>query len=175
MKGILTVYIFFLFAFLSSRHGYAQEDKILYDQGIKNAKAGNFDFAFMNFNSLLETFPQSKYEENALFAVGEYYIINSNYRNAKEAFSRFVNDFPQAKAKLFAFAHLLDIAMREKNEKQSEKIKKQIATSQQLSLLFSEYKVFKYSSPLSKRYKVIYYIDKIEFYLDDKLLKQISY
>ena len=129
----------------------------------------------MHFRKIICAFPESKYRENCLFAMGEYYFSISDYRDAASSFNKFINDYPKAKAKPFALAYLFKIAKREKNEKLQKELKHAIVSMQQLSLLFRDAKEHKYTSPLSKTYKVTYCIDKVEFHINGKLLTQISY
>ena len=85
-----TLFSLFLFIFLLSHRGFAQDVKQLYSAAIREAESGNKDFAFMHCRELLENYPGSKYASDAAFAIGEYYFITANYESAGEALSNFI-------------------------------------------------------------------------------------
>jgi len=165
----------FLFIFLFYNLGHAQEEAKLYSQAVKAAKSGNFIFAFMYFRSLLANYPDSKYREGALFAQGEYYFLIADYNDAGSTFIKFINNYLGSKARIFALAYLFKIAENKKNSSLAKKIKNEIITFQRLSFLFSNYKEFKYRSLFLKKYRALYYIDKVEFYAGGELFAQIPY
>ena len=147
-----------------------------YSQAIKEARAGNLDFAYMRLRSILSNFPDSKYAEDALFAVGEYFYLISNYQDSLRSFEHFINKYPDSKAKPFVLAYLLDMAKKlNMSEKIIKDFEKQIVTCQQLSLLFRDFKEYQYTSTLNKKHKVVYYIDKIEFHIDGEFFLQTNY
>ncbi len=164
------------FVFLNFiQNTYAQEDKTLYYQAIRNAKAGNPEFAFIDLYSLIEKFPESKFLKGALFATGEYYFSQADYRDARESFQRLINKFPLSEGVVFALVYMLEVAKKERDIEAIDRIKKEILTSQQLSLLFRDFKEYEYHSPLAKNYKAVYYIDRIEFYIDAGLFAEVPY
>lgn len=168
--GIIAVTLF-----LFCNAGYTQDSKEMYYQGIEAAKSGDLDYAFMYFQSLLATSPESKYKEDSLFATGEYYFVIGDYRDANRAFIQLNSDSSNFKGKIFALAYLLKIAEMQGKEAAVKNLENEIVTSKRLILLFKNSKEYKYKSPLCKKYKVIYYIDKVQFYLEGKLFEQISY
>lgn len=89
-----TTRFFILFLFTWSHLLLAAADKNLYDSGVKEARAGSLHFAFMHFSELLREFPDSSFVSDALFAMGEYYYISGDYRDAKKIFSRFTSQYP---------------------------------------------------------------------------------
>ena len=113
--------------------------------------------------------------EDALFSLGEYYFGVSDYHDAVKAFSRFIASYPESEAKLFAFAYLLEVARDEGNQDLAGMLTKEIVTSKQLNLLFSEFKKQTYISSFSKEYKAIFFIDKVEIYIDEEFFSEISY
>jgi len=155
--------------------GYAQDSKEMYYQGIEAAKSNDLDSAFLYFESLLANPPESKYRQDALFATGEYYFLIGDYRDANRSFVQLISNYPDFKGKLFALAYLLKIAQGQSNEAAVKNLENKIVTFKQLIFLFKYSKEYKYKSPLCKKYKVIYYIDKVQFYLDEELFAQISY
>lgn len=147
-----------------------------YSQALKEARIGNLDFAYMRLRALLSNFPDSKYAEDALFAVGEYFHIISNYRDSLGTFDHFINKYPDSKAKPFVLAYLLDISKKlNMDEKIIKTLEKQIVTCQQLSFLFRDFKEYEYTSAINRKHKVVYYIDKIEFHIDGEFFLQTNY
>lgn len=164
-----------LLVLLSFNLGYAQDDRQIYSMAIREAESGNMDFAFMHFRSLLRNYPDSKYTQDASFAIGEYYFIAADYKNAAEVWSTFINDYPDSKGLPFALLYLLKLAEIRRDGSLVEKLKNKIIGLNQLTFLFRESKGYTYKSPLRRKYRMIYYIDKVEFYVDDKLFEKISY
>lgn len=171
-KILLTILLFILLFF---NYGFSQDDGRIYSMAIREVKADNLDFAFMYFRSLLRDYPDSKYAQDGSFAIGEYYFITANYKNAAEAFSNFINDYPDAKGLPFALIYLLRVSRLRQDEPTFEKLKDEIIGLKRLAFLFRESKGYTYKSPLRRKYRMVYYIDKVEFYLDDKLFEKIPY
>ena len=168
-------YTSLLLIILFSSFGYAQEDKKMYYRGIRAMRAGNKNFAFFDFRRLLEKFPTSRFVEPALFTIGEYYFSIAAYYDAGQAFTKHINDYPESKAKLFSLVYLLKLAEIEGNESLVKDLKKEIIVFFQLSFLFRDFKEYQYRSPSYRRYKAVYYIDRVEFYIDGKQFAQILY
>lgn len=167
----LLIFSFFLFPHVA----YSQEDKDLYNQGVQAARQGKVDFAFMYFYRLLNDFPVSRYIDQAIFAVGEYYFSIGNKPDAIQVFNRLINNFPESEARPFAIAYLLNLVEKQGNGVVAEKLKKELIASKQLSLLFKEFEERKYTSPLNKNYRFLHFIDKVEIYIDDQLLAKVSF
>ena len=170
--------IFFIALFLcvlAYINAYADSDNRLYLQGVRAAKNGEPDVAFMNFKIFMESAGESKFAQNALFAIGEYYFSISNYDEAFSAFSRFIQDYPRSKARIFALSYLLEIAKKQKNITLAEKIEKAIVSARQVVLLFAESKESKYLSSLFKKHKAVYFIDRVDFYIDDVFFTKARY
>ena len=169
------VFVIILFVFLSWNLGNAQEEKEMYSMAVSAVRSKDFNTAFMHFRSLLENYPESKYRENALFALGEYYFMAADYSDAAGAFISLINDYPNSKGRQFALVYLLKIAQIRGEESLVKALEEKIVTFRQLTLLFSNFKEYRYRSPLRRQHKVIYYIDKVEFYVDKELFAKISY
>ncbi|MBU0709544.1 MAG: hypothetical protein KJ793_02405 [Candidatus Omnitrophica bacterium] len=155
--------------------GYAGGDAAMYSRAIAVAKAGNVGAAFMYFHSLLTRYPDSQYREEALFALGEYYFLTSNSSDAVSNFVALVDEFPDFEGKIFALVYLFKIAERANEKSMAQGLEKDIVTFKRLILLFKDYKEYKYLSPLHREHKLVYFIDKIEAYVDGELLAQIPY
>jgi outer membrane protein assembly factor BamD (BamD/ComL family) len=167
--------IVFSLVFFSSGALLAEGEGEIYSAARAAAKAGDTDAAFMGFRSLLTDYPGSKYTADSLFASGEYFFLTGNYKEAVSAFTRFINEYPDSKPRLFAIMYLYKIAKKQENESLLENLKKEIIDFQQLILLFRDFKEYKYSSPLQKKYRAVYYIDKAEFYLNGELFEEILF
>lgn len=164
-----------MFLFLFSAKGYTGQDGVLYGQAVREVKLNRPDFAFMKFNAIVELFPNSKYFERALFAVGEYNFKTANYYDAALALRQFILKYPKSRAKLFALVYLLEIYRKQKDQNSVIALEKEIVSFWQFSLLFRNCKIYKYKSPFSNVYKALYFIDKVEIYIDDKLLAKVSF
>ncbi|MFH2137527.1 MAG: hypothetical protein ABII88_03330 [Candidatus Omnitrophota bacterium] len=150
-------------------------DDKLYADANSNAKNGAIEYAFMNFHSILAYSAASQYYKEALFACGEYYYLAGAYTDAEEMFIKFIQQDSDSEAFLFALAYLFKISRQDRDSRFSDELKKQIIESHQLSLLFSDFKENKYLSPLNKKYKALYFIDRVEFYIDGKIFEKIEF
>jgi len=147
----------------------------VYSKAVKFAKAGQSDFAFMQYSKLLRNYPMSKYRDRALFATGEYYFQNFGFKQATEAFQTFIDEYPDSDERLYALAYLLNIAKKDSNESFAQSLEKQIINLQQVSFVFRDSKEIAYTSPLFQNHKAVIHIDKIEFYVEGELFAKVSY
>lgn len=169
---IVLIALSFIF---STAYLYADEDVSLYRQAVKAAKAKNFDAAFMDLKVFLETSPGSKFAEGASFSMGEYYFKISAYADALLAFNNFLVKYPGSKAKVFALIYLAKIARAQNNPELAENLEKAVIAEKQIALLFRNSKEFRFQSPFLKKYRAVYFIDRIEFYIDGVSFAQIHY
>lgn len=169
--------LLFIVAFvaLCNTYGYALDSRETYGAAVKAVRSGDTDIAFMHFRSIVSEYPNSKYAEKALFATGEYYFTKGGFPDAAKAFMTLINDYPDSRARLYALSYLLNIAERQHQASLKETLKKEIIQSRQRVFLFKNSKEYKYRSPFLKTHRLIYYVDKMECYVDDKLIAKISY
>lgn len=153
----------------------AGEDFRFYFQAQKYARQDEIDFSFMACQKILTEHPDSRYAQECLFGVAEYYYDLPNLTKAKDRFEKYVGRYPETEAKLFALAYLYKISVHEQNEDAAEKYKNQIVNYQRVSLVFREKETLEYKSILNKRHEVCFYIDRIEFYVEGEILTYISY
>ena len=153
----------------------AGEASALYSKALNAAKKGQKDIAFVHFSAILERHSGSKHTKNSLFGAGEYYYSISDYRDALPLFEQFVEDFPEAKGKLFALAYLYKLSKESERDGLVKKVRKEIITFKQQSFLFRVFKNYQYRSPLYLSHKAVYYIDRVEFYIDDQLFAEIPF
>jgi len=173
LKKILLLIIIFWVTLFSLQIVCAQGDQDLYSQGVAAGRRGETDFAFMNFHALVETYPESKYFEHAFFSIGEYYFSVANYENAKITFLKLINKFPKTKTKPFALVYLMEMAKRQDQEGLVKELEKEIIRFKQTSLIFRDFQEHRYVSGFSKRYKAVYFIDRIEIYINNELSARI--
>lgn len=153
----------------------AQEEGMRYAQAEEAARSKDYDTAYMYFNSLLSEYPGSAHREQAVFALGEFSFLRGDLKAAATLFTSFISEYPDAKGKVFALAYLFKIAQDQGYEQLVLRLKNEIVTYRQLSLLFRNSKEYRFRSPLFRKHRVIYYIDKVEFYADGELFAQVSY
>ena len=146
-----------------------------YSRAQSAVKSGDQEFAFMHFLSVLKDNPQSKHREEALFATAEYFFLVSDYVDSFSALQEFLEDYPYSKMRTLALLYLLKISQIWRSDQSTQDIEKQIINSKRVILLFKDTQEYRLKSPLGINYKLIYYIDRLEFYLDDKLQTQIHY
>jgi len=171
-KILFTIFLFFL---VSASLTYALDEKESYNSARQAIKAGDKDAAFFHFLSISREPSRSKYREQALFAIGEYYFGISDYHDAFSYLKKLLQDYPESKTKLIALFYLFKIAQIRQNDALAEQVAEKIINLKQVILIFSDVKEYKYTSLSGTKYKIAYYIDKIEFYINGKLSTQISY
>jgi tetratricopeptide (TPR) repeat protein len=173
MKRILSIIL--LLSGLISTPVFAGEDARLYLMAVKAAREKNFDFAFMRFRAIALEYPRSRYREKALFSQGEYYFQLPNLQESAKSFQEFIKNYPNANAKLFALAHLLKIAEIQQHKEIYDEIAKEIISLKQVSLIFRDFKEYSYKSPLNRKYRAVFHIDTIEFFVEGQLFAKISF
>ena len=173
--SLLIVAVMSVISILGLGEAYAQSDAVLYKIAKKAAATGDNDYAFMCFRSIINSSSRSKFYKEALFSTGEYYYSMGDYRNADRSFSSFLDTYPKDEAFPFAIAYMLRIDEQMQISKTTEGLRKKLITFKQLSLLFSEFKELTYKSPLNLHYKAIYFIDRIEMYINEDLFEKIYF
>ena len=168
------IWVILVFIWLTNG-GFVSDEVQVYSKGAEFAESGRKDFAFMYYNELLRSYPDSKYREQALFATGEYYFQVSEFCEAAVVFKEFLDVYPKSKKRLYAFAYLLSIAQRNQDEKSIEELEKKIIDLHRVSFVFREAKEIVYVSPLYQNYKTVIQIDKIQFYVEGELFAQVSF
>ncbi len=153
----------------------AESEGHIYRKAVQAAKAGRTDFAFMYYNALSRDYPESRYRREFLFAKGEYLFWMPNYQEAAATFEAFLNDFPDAEGKLIVLAYLYRIAQIQKDSARLEQIKKEVVNYKQVGLVFKEFKENQYLSPMHYAYRIVFHIDKVEFYREGGLFAEVSY
>ena len=146
-----------------------------FNEGIRAARTGNIDVAYMYFSDVLRNNSEPKLAQEALFAIGEYYFCTNAYNYSYTAFKDLIFDCDNDLTKLFALAYQFEIAKKDNMKARLKEIEKEIATFQKITFLFRDFKEHTYESPMNKRYKAKHFIDKIEFYIDEIFFSEVPY
>ncbi len=146
-----------------------------YSQAVAAARSGDRMFAFMNFRDVAAHDSGSKYREKALFAMGEYYFSVRDYNDAFKAFDDLLSQYPASKMKPFALFYLYKMANASGETGMAGKIKNEILNWERVILIFKKSKEHKLRSPMGINYKLVHYVDRLEFYIDGKLQEQVLY
>jgi hypothetical protein len=80
------------------RPGFADDDRYVHQCAREAAAEGDRNGAFSFYHSLLRSGEGSPYYHDALFAAGEYYFWNADYRDSCEVFTALINCYPGGKA-----------------------------------------------------------------------------
>ena len=170
----LFILLFLLSVFLPIVFAGSQDDE-LYSDAVAAVKDKNFELAFSDLHTLVSTCTDEKLLDKSMFSLGEYYFSTGNYKDAVRIFMQINRRFLNSKARLFVLAYLLEISRMSGDKEEAVLLEREIISFTKVSLLFRDYKVYRYVSVFKKTYKSVYFIDKIEFYIDDKLFSSIAY
>lgn len=156
---------------------FGQDVNLEYKLAVKAAKQGEIDFAYMHYREILRNFTQTKYHEKALFAKGEYFFYIPDYPQAKMALETYLQEYADRnpRGKIFALAYLYKIAEIQNNQEELKRLADEIVSFKQLSLVFKDHKELKFISPFQRQSNADFYIDKVEFFIEDELFIKITY
>ncbi|MGD9888905.1 MAG: tol-pal system protein YbgF [Halothiobacillaceae bacterium] len=70
------------------------DDQAVYDQGLKQLRAGQYQAAIKTFDQVIKANPPSSNRPNALYWTGEAYVVMGDLKSALNAFERVVQDSP---------------------------------------------------------------------------------
>lgn len=150
----------------------------LYREAIQFIKDKQYDFALLEFRAIIRDFPESKYAQESMFAMGEYFYTQGAYHEAIKNFAEYIRNYPDADGAIFAKAYLLKIMQSiEKPTEEERRVIDNIKTdffSKALLLLFSEYKEASYKSVFQTVFTVRYYVDITEVYRNGKIFIKIT-
>jgi len=153
----------------------ASEADVEWRDAISLSKQGENDFAFMDFLTILDDCPNSRYCLAAEFAQGEYYFLQNNLPMASDAFKSFYAKYPRHEEALIALAYLFQIAKIQKSPNDMKEYRNKAASFRQLTFIFNDKKIFKFLSGFQRKHKLVYYINKIELYVNGKLFTEIPF
>jgi hypothetical protein len=144
-----------------------------YARAVAAGKRKDYSAAFMHFRPLTER--ASPYREASLFAVGEYYVLKNVQADAIKALATLVREYPASRYRVFALWYLEMVAERIGRSDLAREYQQHIIMMRQHSFLFRQSKEWSVISPLQRKLKVVYYIDKVEFYVDGGPCAVLSY
>lgn len=153
----------------------ASEADLEWQDAVGSAKQGEYDFAFMDFRTILEDYPNSRYSLAAEFAQGEYYFLQNNLQMASNEFENFYAKYPQHDEALIALAYLFKIAQVQKRPDAMKEYRDKAASFRQLTFIFNDKKSYKFLSGFQRKHKLVYYINKVELYVNGELFTEVSF
>lgn len=153
----------------------ASEADLEWKQAMISAKEGKNDFALMDFRTLLENCPNSRFTMAAEFAQGEYYFLESNLDFASDEFKRFYAKYPQHEEAQIALAYLYKIAEIQNHPDDMKEYRHKAASFRQLTFIFNDKKSYKFFSGFQRNYNLVYYINKVELYVNGKLFTEVPF
>ena len=81
---------------LATRVGKLNADYALYQQSLCYGAQGNVNQKIEMLNTMLTTYPSTKYYDQALFEIGNTYLVHGDKRSALTAFSRLIKERPRS-------------------------------------------------------------------------------
>ncbi len=153
----------------------ASETDLEWKEAIGFARAQENDFAFMDFRGVLDDCPDSRYCLAAEFAQGEYYFLQNNLPMARDAFKSFYAKYPRHQEALIALAYLFQIAKIQDRPDDIKEYRNKAASFRQLTFIFNDKKFFKFLSGFQRKYKLVYYINKVELYVNGQLFTEVPF
>ena len=173
MKKILIVFLLFVSLLPTCLFAFSNVDE--YKLAINAVKSASPDIALLHFLTVINETKKTKHYKDSLFAAGEYYFIIGNYNESFRILTRLIKEYPTAKEKPLALLYLMKISRKSGHEELAKQISREILNAQQFILLFRDTKEYSYKSPFAIKYKIIYHIDRAEFYVDGELSEQLYY
>ena len=153
----------------------ASEANLEWQDAVKSAKQGEYDFAFMDFKTITDDYPNSPRFLAATFAQAEYYFLENNLQAASDEFKTFYNKYPKHEESLIALVYLFKIAQIQNYPDDIKEYRNKIASFHQLTFIFNDKKSFKFFSGFQRKYRLVYHINKVELYVNGQLFSEVSF
>ena len=153
----------------------ASEADLQWKEAVGFAKQEEYDFAFMDFKTILDNCPHSPYCLDAEFAQGEYYFLQNDLNLATDVFKNFYTQYPNQEKALIALAYLYQIAKIENHADDMKKYRNMAAGFRQLTFIFNDKKSFKFVSGFQRKHKLVYYINKVDLYVNGELFTEVPF
>jgi|GEM_PF-2307147 mRNA-degrading endonuclease HigB of HigAB toxin-antitoxin module len=153
----------------------ASEVDLEWKEAVGFTKQEEYDFAFMDFRTILDNCPSSRYCLAAEFAQGEYYFLKNNLNLATDEFESFYTKYPHHEEALIALAYLFQIAKIQKHPDEMKKYQNMAADFRQLTFIFNDKKSFKFISGFQRKHKLVYYINKVDLYVNGELFTEVPF
>ena len=81
---------------LATRIGKRNADYAIYQQSLCYGAKGNANQKINMLNDLIQTYPSTPYYEQALFEIGNTYLVHGDKRSAISSFNRLIKDRPRS-------------------------------------------------------------------------------
>ena len=94
---------------------------------------------------------------------------------ALEVFKNFCAQYPKHEEALIALAYLFKIAQIQNNADAIKNYHNRVASFHQLAFIFNEKKSFTFLSGFGHKHKLVFTIDKVELYVDDRLFTKVPF
>jgi mRNA-degrading endonuclease HigB of HigAB toxin-antitoxin module len=94
---------------------------------------------------------------------------------ASDEFESFYTKYPQHEESLIALAYLFQIAKIQKHPLDMKKYRNMAATFRQLTFIFNDKKSFKFISGFQREHKLVYYINKVDLYVNGELFTEVPF
>ena len=153
----------------------AADADILWGKAVELAKQGQMDLAFINFRMLVDVYPDFPKTPTAQLDLGEYYFLQNNYPLAAQEFQNFSTKYPKRQESLIALSYLYKIAQINGQKQSMQEHQKRIVASHQAVFIFKDSKSLEYVSGFQRKYKLVFYIDKLEVFANGKLFVTVPY
>ncbi len=202
MKNI-TITLFLIISLFDLHPVWASEVSHFTKKASEFAKIGQFDLAFINYQAVLRDdklsaqalFASGEYyflnffPEKSKSAFQKYIKVTTTAQSRSSA-TQSIGGAHRKKmtkcrkifalrcnidGKLFALAYLLKIARLQQNQKSIKKLETDILSLKRQGFVFEEKKEYQYTSPLYRKHRVIYTIDKIAIIIEDQIFEKISF
>ena len=135
------------------------------DQAARYGKEGKLDFAFMELRNLLRTYPEGPHVPEVEFALGEYFFLQRNPREAKAAFLRCLPEIPfDSVPRFLCQIYLLKCEEDSPGSKVPPLLTqlKQQLSSQRFFQAFDDKRTRTWESPLGTSYTLNEFVNRVE-------------
>jgi len=153
----------------------ASEADVEWEDAIGSVKQGENAFAFMDFRAILDAYPGSSHCLAAKFAQGEYFYYQNDLPMASEEFKDFYARYPRHEEALIALVYLFKISQIQKNAEEAKEYHNKIASFRQLTFIFNDKKYFNFLSGFQHKHKLVYFINKVQLYVNGKIFAEVPF
>ncbi len=151
----------------------AADADILWNKALGHAKEGEIDFAFMNFQMLIDTYPDFRNKSAAMFSLGEYYFAQHNFSAAVKEFEHLYDAYPKSREALFSLSYLYKIALAQGRGDVAQEYQRKMIAAHAVVFIFKDKESLEYRSGFQHKYNFIFYIDRIQVLMDGELFIEV--
>ncbi len=153
----------------------ASDADLEFKEAVGFAREGENDFAFMDFQTVLNECPGSRHCLASDFALGEYYFLQNNWQMASDQFETVYAKYPRHEEALIALAYLYQIAKIQDHKDDMEKYRGKAAAFRQLTFIFNDQKVYTFLSGFQRLHELVYTINKVDIYVNGQLFTEVPF